>query len=415
VKGQDEPATGWRPLRTPAPADRRLEASPFSRLAVTHALSVAGDALVTMALAGSLFFSISPNAARGRVLLSLVLTVTPFALVAPFLGPAIDRREGGRRAMVVLVAVARALTAVFMAQVIHGLLLFPAAFVYLVLSKTHSVAKSSLVPAVVDSDEELVQANSRLALIGVVMGFLAAIPGIPVLRLFGAEWVVGLAAVVFGAAAIAGLRIRAPRADSGLRSVPVFGRDRVAHEADAGAVRERGIRAAAIAMGGLRGGVGFLTFLIAFSLRRDGAPAWMFGVALAASMGGTLLGAAVAPALRKSLVEERLLAGCLAVVAVAGFVSSRLAERPGAVVMAAAVGFAASAGRLAFDSVVQRDAPGAVRGRQFARFEAAFQLAWVGGAIIPVALSFSERVGASLLCVGATLLCMSYVIETRRR
>jgi Na+/melibiose symporter-like transporter len=406
VQEQGE-AAGWRPLRRPAAA--ALSASPFSRLAVAHALSVAGDALVTMALAGSLFFSISPNTARGRVALSLVLTVAPFALVAPFLGPAIDRRAGGRRAMVAVVAAARAFTALYMAAVIDRLLLFPAAFVYLVLSKTHAVAKSALVPGVVDSDEELVEANSRLALIGVVMGFVAAAPGVPVLKLFGGEWVLRLAAAVFAAASIAAVRITTARVESDDRAVHVFGRGPAAGSDDGAAgVRERGIRLAAIAMGGLRAAVGFLTFLIAFALRRGHAPAWLFGVALAASLGGTLVGAAAAPRLRRVFSEERLLLGCLVLMAAAGAVAARLPGRPASVVMAAAVGVGASAGKLAFDSLVQRDAPGAVRGRQFARFEAGFQLAWVAGALLPVVVHIPTRLGAVLLAAGAVGLCVVY-------
>jgi hypothetical protein len=46
---------GWRPLRRP---DHPAGPSPFSRLAAAHALSVAGDTLVTVALEGSLFFNI---------------------------------------------------------------------------------------------------------------------------------------------------------------------------------------------------------------------------------------------------------------------------------------------------------------------------------------------------------------------
>ena len=77
---------GWRPLQG-APGRRRewLDSlrgdSPFSRLARVHVLAVAGDTLVTMALAGSLFFSISPHAARNRVALYLLLTMAPFAVV----------------------------------------------------------------------------------------------------------------------------------------------------------------------------------------------------------------------------------------------------------------------------------------------------------------------------------------------
>ncbi|MDP8975411.1 MAG: hypothetical protein M3N28_03405, partial [Actinomycetota bacterium] len=203
-----------RDLGSPAPhTEPKRPASPFSRLVVAHALAVAGDALVTTALAGSLFFDISPTAARGRVALSLVLTIAPFALVAPFLGPAIDRVRGGRRLMVFLAAAGRAVAAWLMAGVLDGLLLFPVTFALLVLSKTHSVAKSSLVPTVVRSDEELVQANSKLVLMSAVTGLVAAGPAVAVLELAGAEWVVRLAAVVFVAAAVASLRIKQVRLD----------------------------------------------------------------------------------------------------------------------------------------------------------------------------------------------------------
>ena len=38
---------------------------------------------------------------RGRVALYLALTMAPFAIVAPLLGPAIDRAKGGRRLMII--------------------------------------------------------------------------------------------------------------------------------------------------------------------------------------------------------------------------------------------------------------------------------------------------------------------------
>jgi hypothetical protein len=74
--------------------------SPFTRLARAHAFAVATDTLIAMALAGSLFFSIPTGEARGRVTLYLALTMAPFAVVSPLIGPAIDRARGGRRGMV---------------------------------------------------------------------------------------------------------------------------------------------------------------------------------------------------------------------------------------------------------------------------------------------------------------------------
>ncbi|HEX7167426.1 MAG TPA: hypothetical protein VF230_10645, partial [Acidimicrobiales bacterium] len=204
----DEDASGWRELRPPRRPRADVEPSPFARLARAHALAMAGDTLVTLALAGSLFFSISPTAARGRVALSLLLTMAPFAVVAPLLGPAIDRSRAGRRLMVVGAAAGRAAACIAMARVLDGLLLFPAAFAVLVLSKTYSVSKSALVPAVVDDEAMLVEANSKLAIVGVVAGFLAALPGVLLLRFAGGEWVLALAALVFAIAAVAALSIR---------------------------------------------------------------------------------------------------------------------------------------------------------------------------------------------------------------
>lgn len=417
---------GWRPLGRPGSGhDPELRATPFSRLSVTHALSVTGDTLVTLALAGSLFFSISPTEARGRVALSLVLTIAPFGVVAPLLGPAIDRSAGGRRAMVLIAGAGRAVAALIAARVLTSLALFPAAFVLLVLSKTHAVAKSSLVPTVVERKEELVEANSRLALLAALVSIAAALPGVAVLQIGGAEWVMRLAALVFAASAVASLRIVQVHPDVPRRRPGISARfgalsapDR-AEIGQAGAVgaatgdpadlSHPGIRSAATATGVLRAAVGFLTFLIAFSLRRAGAPAWVFGLVLAASMAGSLLGAVAAPALRRWMVEERLLAGSLGVVTISSLVAARLGGRPAAVAAAGCLGLAASAGKLAFDSLVQRDAAETAQGRWFARCEAVFQLAWVAGALVPVVLAVPSRVGYLLLAAGMAVTAAVYV------
>ena len=396
--------SGWRPLGRPVAAGgAALGPSPFSRLAVAHAFSVAGDALVTVALAGSLFFDISPSAARGRVALSLVLTVAPFAVVAPFLGPAIDRFRGGRRLTVLGAAVGRALACLFMARVLDTLLLFPATFAVLVLSKTHAVAKSSLVPTVVVSDEDLVQANAKLALGSAAVSVVASGPAIAVMKLAGSQWVVRLAAVVYLAAAVASVRVVQVRPDDPA-SWPAAGEE----------VRHAGIRVAGAVTGLLRASVGFLTFLVAFALRREEAPSWVFGVVLAASMAGTLVGAGLAPRLRRRVAEEHLLVGALGLVVAAALAAARLGGRPAAVLLAAAVGVAASAGKLAFDALVQRDAPDAAQGRWFARFEATFQLAWVVGALVPVVVSVPLKAGYVALGGAAAVAAAAYLTGPHR-
>jgi len=399
---------GWTPLRRPQRP--QPGPTPFSRLAATHVLSTGGDTLVTMALAGSLFFSISPGAARSKVALYLALTMAPFAVVAPWLGPLLDRSRNGRRTMVIASNAGRAIVCAFMAGHLDDLLLFPAAFAVLVLSKSYSVTKSALVPATVGGEGELVEANSRLAILSVVAGFAAAVPGAAVLKIgfLGADWVVRLAALTFAVGTLAAFRlVKPPESDTPLPTVE-----------EKAELHASSIRLGVSAMAVLRGVVGFLVFLVAFSLRRGDAPSWWFGVVLAASMGGTFVGAAVAPMLRRRWPEERILAGSLLAVAVVGAWAAYAAGRPAIAVLAGAVGVSASAGKLAFDSIVQRDAPDAVRGRTFARFETRFQLVWVAGAAIPVVVPIPSRAGMALISAATTAALVVYaggLSATRRR
>ena len=102
-------------LRAVAQRARSAERAPFFRLALVHGLSSAGDAIVAIALAGSIFFNVSVTAAQSKVALSLALTVAPFAIVGPLLGPLVERARGGRRAMAIFSAGGRATCCFLMA------------------------------------------------------------------------------------------------------------------------------------------------------------------------------------------------------------------------------------------------------------------------------------------------------------
>ena len=390
---------GWRPFR---PGDGGGIALPFARFARAHALFGAGDTLVALALAGSLFFSISPEAARGKVALYLLLTMAPFAVVAPLIGPVLDGRQGGRRAMVIASAAIRAVVCLLMIDDLHSLLLFPEAFALLVLGKGYVVAKASLVPRLVRDDTELVEANSKLSLITGLVGFVAAVPGVLLLQL-GATWVLALAAVVFAFATVAAVRV--PR--DAIAPVPPRS------DAERAELRTAGVLLGASTMAMLRGLVGFLAFFLAFWLRDDGAQSWWFGIALGASAVGALIGAAAAPSLRRLVREERILLGCASVVAGGALVAARVGGRPGAMVLAGIMGVAASAGRLAFDAIVQRDAPDADHGRTFAMFETRFQLAWVAGAFIPVVIHIPLGAGVLAIAIAAAVGAIAYATGRR--
>lgn len=392
---------GWRPLPAPRKGAEAFEITPFGRLARAHAVAVAGDTLVAIALAGTLFFSIDVDQARGEVFLYLALTMAPFAVVAPLVGPALDRAAGGRRWMVIGSSALRAFVCLLMVRDVESLLLFPEAFVYLVLAKSYQVAKSALVPTVVRSHEGLVEANSKLSLISGVVGFGAAVPGVVLLHFGGSEWVLGLAVVVFGVGVAIAWRV--PKVQIAAEAESAEGRAEL---------RGAGVLLAASAMALLRGIVGFLTFLLAFALRTDGSPTWHFGVVLALSAVGSLTGAALAPALRRQTSEERIIAGFLLVVATFAAVGAWLGELPGAAIVAASVGVGAASAKQAFDSIVQRDAPDANRGRSFARFETRFQLVWVAGAVLGI-IPMPMWLGFVLVAVISAFAGASYATGSR--
>ena len=393
---------GWQPLSKPqrrAGADA-FHLSPFARLARTHVLSASGDALVTIALAGSLFFELDPNDARWRVFLYLALTMAPLAVVAPFIGPALDRARGGRRWMIVAVNAVRALVCLIMIDDLDGLLLFPEAFTVLAMGKAYGVARSAVVPTVVRTDAELVEANSKLQLLSGLAAPGAAVPAGIAYALAGSEAVLVVAVVVYAAATLAALRIPSTQVAAG-----------PATEAEVAELRTLGVWLAASAMGLIRGMVGFLTFLLLFELRDD--PTWHLGVVLGVTGAGALAGSALSPILRRSLPEERMLIASLAAALGMGVLMAWMGGLLAAGLMAATIAVVSTSAKLAFDSIVQRDAPDANRGRSFARFEVRFQLVWVIGAVVPVVLPIPMRVGFLAIAAAAGFALFSYVAGQR--
>ncbi len=384
----------------------RLESTtftPFSRLAVAHAIGVAGDVFVTVSLADSLFFGASVGAARPKVLLYLLITMAPFAVVAPVLGPFLDRTRGGRRLLFAASMLGRAMLAILMSSNIDNLMLFPLAFGTLVLSKGQSIAKSALVPAVVADNDELVLANSRLAIMSVLAGTVVAPFAAGILKLLGAPWVLRTAAVVFLLGAVAALGI--PRAVR-------VGPDETQDQREL--LHARSIVVAGTAMGLLRGVVGFFTFFAAFALKRSGEPAWMFGIVLGGSAVGNAFGTIIAPLLRKKVREEWILAGTLLVPAVPLVYAARSYGRVSLVAAAFVVAASAACGRVAFDSLLQRDGADAARGRAFARFETRFQLVWVAGAVLAVVFPGGGRGGIFLVALVLLFAGFTYVGGARR-
>jgi len=390
---------------------RPWQPSPFTRLARTHALSVGGDAMFTAAMAGTVFFSVnSLDEARSRVALTLLFTIAPFAVAAPLLGPLIDRIKGGRRWMIIIGAGMRAVVAFTLIFHYDTLLLYLEGLLMLVLSKGYLIARGAMVPTVVRSDDELVKANARLTLLSGIAGAVAVVPAGLLLKVGGPAWALGLAGICFVVCTITAFQL--PR-------TLVAAEPPDAEEKEE--LRGIGILLAASSMGLIRGCVGFLAFLIAFYAKNNDLPV-LLGVGAVAGQTGFVVGALLAPHLRRVIAEERILSTCLALILGSSLIAALLLNGdPSSVQVGVAlamvslfVGFSSNVAKQAFDAIVQRDAPDANRGRSFARFETRFQLVWVIGALIPTAHDVPLDAAMVFMALVAVFALVSYTLGWHR-
>ncbi len=392
--------------------------TPFGRLALTQVVLTAGDALLTVSLAGSLFFRVSPHEARGQgdplppahhgTLRRGGAAARPHHRPQPR-GPTGD--GGGVQCL-------RAGVCVVLAGNLGTPLLFPLAFIMLVLSKVYLVTKGSLVPLVVAPSErpdgdELAIANARLGLLSSLASLVASIPAVGVLELLGGGWVLRLDMVVFVVGTVVAVRLPVSRSTTAWRDEPraapeqegVSGSDEWNEETPMGALGPRAnthpeVILALSAMSILRGLVGFLTFLLAFALKGNGKTAGWYGFMLASSVVGALVGVVIVPRVRKVLSEPAMLAVSLWAVALA---AGLVAYVGGIVIhslLAFLVGAASAASKPAFDALVQRYVPTAAQGRAFARFETRLQLVWVIGALVPTVINLPLPGGDVVICRG---------------
>ena len=374
----------------------------LDRFALAQGLSGAADAMVAVSLAGSLFFNLSPEASEEQVLLYLVINMAPFALLAPLIGPAIDRFEKGHRWIAAALFVLRALCAIGLAFSLLDLAFYFFALALLIFAKASGVTRQAMVPGLVDSPSHLVSANSRLARINIISGALGGAVGAAVLAVGSATLTLALASAAFLAAAAATSRIPDPH-------VPVLVTPTVEYEE----LHSPRIVATAWAMTVVRAAVGFFSFGLAFALRRSSEPAWMYGAAVAAYGVGSFVGNVVAPVLRRRYREVRLVAGSLGALAVAAAFGALGPSRPLVLVVAVVLGGAASVARQGFDALVQSQAPEASRGRSFARFETRFQIGWVCGAIVATAVGVPIQISMAIVAVGLIPAAVLYVHSIR--
>lgn len=396
--------------------------SGLGKLIELHGVNGAGDVMITVALASTVFFSVPTDEARGRVALYLAITMAPFTLLAPVIGPLLDRLPHGRRAAMAGAMLARAFLALLLsgAVVTGGIELYPAALGVLVSSKAYGVVRSAVVPRLLPPGFSLVKANSRVTLGGLLATGVAAPIGAG-LQALGPRYPLYGAFVIF----IAGMFLSfslPPKVDS------AKGEDKALLAADPEhlhgphlkKVKRPGLRTVGTAVthalaanASLRCLSGFLIFFLAFLMREHplagaSAAASLAIVGISAGVGNAL-GTAVGAWLKSRAPE-------IIIVTVVGFVLGAAITAAvffGAVVvacLAAVAGFAQALAKLSLDALIQRDVPELVRTSAFARSETILQMAWVIGGGIGMALPLNGTLGLS---VAAAIVATGWLTTVR--
>nr|WP_236058216.1 MFS transporter [Streptomyces sabulosicollis] len=431
--------------------------SGLGKLIELHAVNSAGDMLITVALASTIFFSVPTDEARGRVALYLVITMAPFALLAPVIGPLLDRLPHGRRAAMAGAMLTRVVLALTMAGAVAGggLELYPAALGVLVASKAYGVVRSAVVPRLLPPHFSLVKANSRVTLAGLLATGAAAPLGAG-LHQIGPSWPLYGASAIFllggflsftlphkvdsakgeaRAQLTSGQRhlhlpvtVRKPKARVGGTRTASAGGGRTVLGGGArtafsrvafwrGRSRRPGLRTvgpsvlhALQACAALKTLSGFLTLFLAFLLRDQPlgglGPEISLGLAAVCAGGGNALGTAIGAWLRArgpELIIAVVLSSALAVIIVsAAFYGAVMVAA-----VAATAGISQALGKLSLDALIQRDVPEEVRTSAFSRSETTLQMAWVvGGAIgivLPLHGVLGMAVAAAVIALGSAL------------
>ncbi|MGH3510460.1 MAG: MFS transporter [Nocardioidaceae bacterium] len=362
------------------------------RLIELHAFNAAGDAALAISLAGTLFFQVPTGQARGQVALFLGLTMLPFAVIAPLIGPFLDRFSHGRRWAIGATMAIRAFLCWVLADAVarNELALFPAALGCLVASKAYGVTRAAAVPRLLPSQLSLVKANSRISLAGVAGAAVSAPLAVGASRL-GAQWSLRYAFLVFVAGTI--LAILLPAGvdhTAGAEELALRRRDRppIPHA----------VVVALRSNSGLRLLSGFLTLYMAFLLRDKPFPGFehrgtlLLGLVVGAAGLGSTLGIGLGNVLRRVRPELSVLVTLFAD-AVVAVLAALFYGLPTAVLLALTAGLAQSFGKLSLDALIQREVPEHTRASAFARSETLLQLSWVVGGFIGIALPLVPRLG----------------------
>src|SRR5262249_20573298 len=153
--------------------------------------------------------------ARGRIALTLIITMAPFAVLAPLIGPMLDRAQQGRRYLLAGTLMARGLLCWGVVDAgLHNdvVALLPAPVRRPGLAKAYAVIRASVPPRLLPPEITLVTANSRTGMASLVAGSVAGLAALGISVLAGggpdgAAWVLRVGTLVYIAATAMSFRV----------------------------------------------------------------------------------------------------------------------------------------------------------------------------------------------------------------
>ena len=393
------------------------------------AVSSAGDAFIAVALAGTLFFHVSVDQARGQVMLYLLVTMAPFAVLAPLIGPMLDHVRQGRRYILAGTLLGRGLLCWGMAgAVLHRdpLTLLPSAFAVLVLSKAFGITRSAVTPRLLPAEITLVTANARCGLGSLIAATIAGASAAGIGVVFHADWVLRIGTLVFVLGAALALRLP-DHVDTARESVAPGGKAGAPAPAQANGARWRTLTHVGPVVGeamranaAVRAFSGFMVLFLAFLLRSNHFHGASKNVALGAlviaAAAGGLAGTAVGSVVR-SRAPHLILFATIAASALITAVCAWFFGLAAALVVALAAAFGQALAKLALDSIVQREIGEEIRSSTFAVSETLHQLSWVVGGLFGVLLSETKNgtAGMSVAAAGLGAALVALLTSRRRR
>jgi hypothetical protein len=377
----------------------------------------ATDAAMAVALANTLFFAAASAESKSKVALYLLITIAPFAVVAPLIGPALDKLQHGRRVALAASFALRTLLGLTLIMNYDGphssypsWVLYPCALAMMVFSKSFSVLRSAVTPRVMPPTIDLVRVNSRLTMFGLMGGTIAGgavAAGVEfvcthLFKLPGALFVV-VAVTLAGTF----LSMRIPRwVEVTAGEVPAtlsYHRDSPHPPQQVknmvGSLRQPLGRNIITSLWGnctIKVMVGFLFLYPAFVAKAQHATGWaqleLLGMIGAAAAIGNFAGNFVSARLKLGKPAMMVVRCAIAVTVMA--LAAAVADDRVVVAIATLITSGASAiAKASLDASLQHDLPEESRASAFGRSESMLQLAWVLGGTVGVLVYTELTVG----------------------